>query len=185
MPQLFANNAVSTLAADITLNQTSLTLATGTGAKFPSPTGGDYFLLTLVGFTAGKESSWEIVRVTARTTDVLTIIRAQEGTAAQEWGIDTPVSLRVTASQISGFETARNYGNHATAGYLLATQQAVDSARLGNVLAADFVQSSTVENIAVANAGSSVVLDGIDKIEVRQTPPPGGTPATTLTIVVV
>jgi len=41
--QLFANNAESTLASGITAGQTSITLNTGDGALFPSPSGGDCF----------------------------------------------------------------------------------------------------------------------------------------------
>lgn len=98
--QLFANNASSTLVSGITNVATSLTVAAGQGAKFPSPSGGDWFLLTLVGTTSGSESSWEIVKVTARATDVLTIVRAQEGTAATAWGSGTKAELRITAGTL-------------------------------------------------------------------------------------
>jgi len=40
--QLFANNAYSTLASGITNTDTSLTVATGEGARFPSISGSDY-----------------------------------------------------------------------------------------------------------------------------------------------
>ncbi len=96
--QLFANNASSTLASGITAVATSATLATGQGAMFPTPTGGDWFLLTLTQPT-GPESSWEIVKVTARTADTLTIVRAQEGTTAVAW--DTAkVEHRLTAGSM-------------------------------------------------------------------------------------
>ena len=101
MAQLFANNAASKLAAAITIGATSLTLTTGEGAKFPAITGSDFFLVTLVGGTASSETSWEIVSVTARAGDVLTVVRAQEGTAAAAWAIATPVELRATAGTLA------------------------------------------------------------------------------------
>ena len=94
--QLFANNASSTLASGITNVATSLTLATGTEALFPNPTGGDWFLLTLTQAT-GPETSWEIVKCTARSTDTLTIVRAQEGTTAAAWAT-AKAEQRLTAA---------------------------------------------------------------------------------------
>ena len=106
MPQLFANNAASKLAAAVTIGATSLTLTTGEGAKFPAITGSDNFLVTLVGGTASSETSWEIVNVTARAGDLLTIVRAREGTAAAAWAIDTPVELRATAGTLASLVAA-------------------------------------------------------------------------------
>ena len=102
MTQLFSNNAYSSLAANASNSTTTLTLATGTGARFPSPTGGNYFLLTLVGLDSNaNESSWEIVKVTARSTDTLTVVRAQESTTAVSWGAGTRVESRATAGTFS------------------------------------------------------------------------------------
>lgn len=102
MTQLFANNAYSSLAANASNSTTTLTLATGTGARFPSPTGGNYFLLTLVGLDSNaNESSWEIVKVTARSTDTLTVVRAQESTTAVAWNTGTRVESRATAGTFS------------------------------------------------------------------------------------
>lgn len=94
MAQLFANNATSTLASGINNSVTSLTLATGEGARFPSPTGGDFFLATLTQAGA-TETSWEVVKVTARSTDTLTIVRAYEGAAAT-WAAGDKVEIRLT-----------------------------------------------------------------------------------------
>lgn len=120
MPRLFANNAFSTLAADITDVAGSLTVATGHGARFPSPTGGDYFLLTIPFYVDGAETAWEIVRCTARTADVLTITRAQESTAGVARLTGNKVELRLTAADAVKAETAFNWGNHASANYRVA-----------------------------------------------------------------
>ena len=98
MAQLFTNNATGALSAAITNVATSLTLQTGQGAKFPALSGGNTFVATLVGLTSSVETSWEIVLVTALTGDTMTIVRAQEGSAAVAWPINTPVGLRLTAA---------------------------------------------------------------------------------------
>ena len=99
--QLFANNATGALASGISNSATSLTLTTGQGALFPTPSGGDWFLLTLTQAT-GPESSWEIVKCTARSGDTLTVVRGQESIAATAWGVGAKVELRVTAGTLLG-----------------------------------------------------------------------------------
>lgn len=79
--QLYANNAKTTLAAPVTSTQTSITVAPGTGALFPSPTIGQAFKITLVSATSA--TTFEICLCTARSGDTLTVVRAQEGTAGQ------------------------------------------------------------------------------------------------------
>ena len=99
MTILFANNANSTLAAGINATDLSITVATGEGSKFPSPTGGDYFLATLTQ-GSGTETSWEIVKVTAKSGDNLTVERAQEGTSAAIWTAGSKISLRITKGEM-------------------------------------------------------------------------------------
>jgi len=96
---LFANNAATTLASGITNVATSLTVATGTGALFPSPSAGSYFYLTLAN-TAGTV---EIVKCTARTTDTMTVTRAQDGTAAVAWNSGDKAEQRVVAADLNNF----------------------------------------------------------------------------------
>jgi hypothetical protein len=80
---LFANNAASTLASPINPASTSIIVVPGAGALFPSPAAGQGFLLTLVDAATGGIR--EIVLVTARTGDTMTIVRAQEGTTVASW----------------------------------------------------------------------------------------------------
>ena len=102
MTQLFANNAASELASAVTSGAVSLTLKTGDGAKFPSPSGGDFFLVTMCEKVGQTEVNHEIVKCTARSGDVLTVTRAQEGTTARAFSADTPVELRLTAATLTG-----------------------------------------------------------------------------------
>jgi hypothetical protein len=93
----FTNNATTTLAAGITNVATSLTVATGGGAKFPTLTGADVFYATL----ANSGGSVEIVQVTARTGDAFTIVRAQDGTTGLAWTIGDKVELRLVAAVLA------------------------------------------------------------------------------------
>jgi hypothetical protein len=99
MSILFTNNASTTLASSISSGATSLTVASGAGALFPNPTSPDYFLVTLQGVSG---TPTEIVKCTARSTDVLTIARAQEGPTASAFTGGDKVALRVTAAQMTG-----------------------------------------------------------------------------------
>ena len=101
MTQLFANNAASELASAVTSGDVSLTLKAGDGAKFPTPSGGDFFLVTLYQKAGQDEINHEIVKCTARAGDVLTVVRAQEGTTARAFNADDPVELRLTAGSVA------------------------------------------------------------------------------------
>lgn len=94
----FTNNAATTLASSILVGATSLTVASTTGALFPTLTGSNFFYCTLQN-TAG--STVEIVKVTARSTDTFTIVRAQEGTTASAFASGDKVELRLTAGEIT------------------------------------------------------------------------------------
>ena len=111
--QLFANNAGSNIASSVSSVATSISVTAGQGSLFPSPTNGDYFMLTL---TQGNlaETSWEIVKCTSRSVDVLTVVRAQESTTAATWGVGDKAELRITATGLS------SGGSGVTAGKSIA-----------------------------------------------------------------
>ena len=89
----FSNNGHSTLAASLSSSATSITVASGHGARFPSLSSGEYFYATLI----DASNNLEIVKVTARSSDVLTATRAQESTTARAYAIGDRIELRVTA----------------------------------------------------------------------------------------
>ena len=99
MVAIFANNATGKLGGDITTSSTTLILQTGNGALFPSPTGGNYFPITVV----KADGTLEIMKCTARTSDTLTVTRSQEGTTAKAFSIGDRVSLRMTAGSLTDF----------------------------------------------------------------------------------
>jgi len=96
---LFTNNASAALASSITTSSTTITVTTGSGALFPAISGGNYFYATLT----DSSNNLEIVKVTARATDVLTVVRAQEGTTARAYAAADKIELRVTAAGMNSF----------------------------------------------------------------------------------
>ena len=79
--QLFTNNFSTTLSAGIAPSDTTITLLSVTG--LPTISGDQFYLLSL--FDAATQLITEIVKVTARTGFVVTVVRAQEGTTALSW----------------------------------------------------------------------------------------------------
>jgi len=98
---LAANNATTTLAGSITNVATTANLAVGSGALFPTPAAGQFFVLTFVDAATGLLN--EIVHVTNISGDTITMVRAQEGTSALAWSAgDLALSL-VTAGSVELF----------------------------------------------------------------------------------
>ena len=97
MVMKFTNNATSTLASSINSSVTSLSVATGQGALFPTLGGGDYFYCTL----ANVAGTVEIIKVTARTSDTFTIVRGQDGTTGASWTAGDKVELRLVAASLN------------------------------------------------------------------------------------
>lgn len=79
------NDAISTLAAGVNSSETAWTVASGEGALFPST------------FPFHLTVEDEIVSCTARSTDSLTVVRAQQGTSGAAHAAGISVELRVTA----------------------------------------------------------------------------------------
>ena len=94
---LFVNNASSALLGNVGPTDTSIALLNGDGAKFPNPAPGFSFLVTL----EDSSGNIEIVECTARTTDILTVVRGREGTAARAFTAGDAAEARVTAGMLS------------------------------------------------------------------------------------
>jgi hypothetical protein len=111
-----ANNAFATLAAGISNSATSITVASGQGARFPVLGAGDYFYATLI----NTSNQLEIVKCTARSADVLTVVRAQEGTTARAYDVGDRIEIRITAAT---FEDATSEYDNTTSGLSATTTQ--------------------------------------------------------------
>lgn len=156
MTQLFTNNAYSALAGAITDSATTITLTTGTGSKFPTPTGGDYFLLTLIGLDSSLlESSWEVIKVTARSTDTLTVVRAQDTTTALAWASGTRAELRITAATLNTFMDSAE----VAAAYLALSGGTLTGALVGTSVTA---KKNVLTPVALTSSGGSIAIDLAD-----------------------
>ena len=103
------NNSYGQLAAGITSGATSMTLQSGQGDRFPVIVNPDHTFVTLEDAAGNRE----IVKVTARAaaSDVMTIVRAQEGTVARSWSAGDVAELRMVASLV---ETAMGHPAQTT-----------------------------------------------------------------------
>lgn len=101
MTVLLSNNASAAIASSITASTTTIILAAGTGAEFPSPGANDYFYATLV----DSSNNIEIIKVTARSSDTLTVVRGQDGTSARSYAAGDLLELRLVSAVIEDLQT--------------------------------------------------------------------------------
>lgn len=93
---LIKNNAFGFLASRVSATDTGIQLRPGDGGRFPNVGSNEYFYATIQSISGAVE----IVKVVGRTSDVLTVVRAQEGTLALPFPAGSRVELRVTAQSI-------------------------------------------------------------------------------------
>ncbi len=98
MKQLFSNNAQTTLSADVVSGATSMTVADGT--VFNTIGTGEFELATLVSAGGVKE----IVKITARSGNTLTVVRGQESTSDTDWSSGASIYARITEETLEKFQ---------------------------------------------------------------------------------
>jgi hypothetical protein len=109
MTVLLTNNARSTLLSGINALQTEIRLRAGGGNTFPTITApGQRFPITI----EDSLGNIEIMRVIARSGDVFTVKRAQEGTTAKSFSANDVVELRLTVGAMQELvsDTHTNFG---------------------------------------------------------------------------
>lgn len=102
MAQIFANNAANEVAI-AGFAQSATTLPLTSAASFPDP-GSDWYYVTIA--SGAPENAWEIVKVTAKSGNNLTVVRAQDGTSDVAWAAGSKVELRFTAETAALAATA-------------------------------------------------------------------------------
>jgi len=106
--QIFTNGASCRLGAPITTTSAiaNITLQVGFGVRFPQPTAGNWFVVTLV---KADYSAIECVRCSGRSGDVLTVeTRAFDGTTANTWSTSDLVVLSPNAGAFADFRADLN-----------------------------------------------------------------------------
>ncbi|WCD79137.1 hypothetical protein [Pseudomonas sp. TUM22785] len=110
MARRFINNWSAALTAELASAGLSMSIDAGAAERLGT-IGTDYYLLTLVARDpAGVETAWEIVKVTGRSAGVLTVVRGQEGTVANNWPVGSVVEARITAGDMAELWTAAHDG---------------------------------------------------------------------------
>lgn len=104
---VLANNAFGLLASDIGPEATAIPLSIGDGDRFPNITVGEqHFYVTLI----DSRNNVEIVKVTERSGDILTVIRGQDNTTPKQFKATNRVELRFVSALFSEIFTAVGIG---------------------------------------------------------------------------
>lgn len=152
MPVLFTNNASTTLAAGITNVATSITVATGQGALFPTITGSNFFYATL----ANTSNVLEIVKVTARSGDVMTVTRGQDGTTATAYSTGDKFELRPTAAALA-WKVDQDFAGTLTGALTLSATTTINGTLTGTGVTARFSSPGAIGN-TTASTGAFTTL---------------------------
>lgn len=135
------NNASGTLASSITAGATSFDLSADDGANFPTLSGGNWFYITV----QDTDGNYEIMKATARSSDTLTVTRAQESTAAAAFPAGSLVELRVTKQSILDTITAN----------------AVDTSTMNAAIAASVANYTLTTDLASTSLNKGASLIGV------------------------
>ncbi len=100
----FTNNASASLATSINPSVTAIAVVTGQGSYFPALSSGQYFYATLI----DSSNNLEIVKVTARAVDTLTVVRGQDGTTARNYIAGDKFELRPVAAAMEAIASGEN-----------------------------------------------------------------------------
>lgn len=143
------NNAFGTLNAGINSSATTIVLTAGQGARFPTLSAGDYFYATLI----DTSNNLEIVKVTARSTDTMTVVRGQDNTTARAYSTNDRFELRPTAALFNELATTAEGALQRSGGTVTgklttsaATGQQLTLAQWGDASSADGGQTMVAGN---------------------------------------
>lgn len=169
MTVLLRNNAETVLAT--ALSSADLGMTVVSGGRFPEPAAGEYFYATITALTG----LFEIVKVTARSGNTMTIVRGREGTAALDFIAGSRVELRITAQAItdaivdSEFDsdayfvadgTGVSVGLNVGAGKTLSAAGTVNAASGTLILPQNTVTAQTAEGAVVWDTNDDLLTVG-------------------------
>lgn len=154
-----ANNAVSTLAASITEADLTISVQPADAGKFPVLDEGDWHPATII----DAANNLEIVRVTARAGNVLTVLRAQEGTTAKNFVSGARIDVRITGATIAALVTRAELKSVAYSGSfndLTDKPAPVNTATVGAAIAAANAVTTPDDGdtLAGVKAGTSTIF---------------------------
>jgi hypothetical protein len=156
---LFADNVSTLLASSMNSTQTTLTVSTGTGVDFPAVSAGQQLAVTI----EDVSGNIEVVYCTGITGDVLTIVRAQEGTTAQNFASGSRVEMRVTAGILAAM--LQKHGGDTLTG-TTTNAGVIQQNSNGSIQGGEFTgvlrgaPGQTTGQIIVADAGTTATQNG-------------------------
>lgn len=160
MASKVTNNATSTIASPVLSTATTILIASGTGARFPILASGDWFYGTIT----NSAGAVEVVKVTARATDTLTVTRGVDSTSALVWATGDSFALTACAAFLTELITASS----STEPYADATGSVNALTAAYNVIAANSilydgyrVEVGSIGGNTVPNPTFQVKLNGV------------------------
>ncbi len=152
MPQIFGNNAASTLSSVLAIGGTTAFVQTGHGSRFPVVSGLDFAYCSL----EDSAGNIEIVKVTAHTSGStsLTILRGQQGTAARTWASGDLIELRMTAAEATRWEAVATASAISPGAPADVTGFAMTASINGGILRWDANGETNVRNYELRRGGT-------------------------------
>lgn len=164
---VFANNATTTLSVAALSSDTSIVVTNG--AVFPSPAGGQYFILTLTSVSTGSQ---EVCWCTARSGNTLTIARGKEGTAPQSFLVGDHVDMYPTGGTQQALVQIDQLQNGT---YTTATAGGTANALTANISSNLTAIPNGFNLTILSNAANT----GASTLQITLTSPITGTPTVT------
>lgn len=141
------NNAFGTISAGISAADTTVVLDTGQGARFPTLGSGDFFFGTLV----DTSNNIEVVKVTALSTDSMTVTRGQDNTTARAFTIGDRFELRPTAALLESLP----YDNNTTSTGSLALPKGTTAQQPSASTTEGHIRYDTDDSVVYYSDGSN------------------------------
>lgn len=141
MTRIYVNNYAAAISAPITGTDTLLSVSHVT--NLPTLTGSQYYYLSL-----SNGVSSEIVKVTARTSLSLTVVRGMEGSTAIAWPAGTPIEMRYTAASIVD-EHGNSFANNYVADYTTTATAAGTTTLTVDSTYQQFFTGSTTQTVVL------------------------------------
>ena len=149
MTVLFKNNVTATLAAGISDTATTIVVSSGQGTRFPSLTTGQYFYATLY----DSSNNIEIIKVTARSSDSLTVVRGYDSSTAHSYLTGDNIAMRLNAGALTDIQAYTPSGNIA-ASTLAGAIAELDSEKAGLATANTFTAINAFSNTSNTFSGT-------------------------------
>ncbi len=163
MPEIYSNGASALIVANVSTTDTVIQVENGLGGAFPNPSVGETSRLVI----ERQDGLFEVVLLTSKTADLLTVTRAQEGTTALAYTAQQArIEARVTKGLLENFlqktggtmTGALNMNNQALTGAAIASSTFTGGRTIGASIRAS--DDGTANQIVVPAGGGTPTIGG-------------------------